>query len=450
MLVIVTDQQHARMLSCAGNPWVKTPNLDKLAAEGVRFEKAYCANPVCIPSRFTMFSGAMPSVIGMETNANEGVSQGILDHAMGNVFRRAGYRTVYGGKVHLPGPGAQGYGFDYITPGDREGRDGLADTCAEFLKQKQDKPFLMVASFINPHDICYMAIRAESLATGSQSPLMANPQRVHWACLAAALKMPDGVSEKDFVDRYCPPLPPNFQVQQDEPEGTTSLDWRPFRPYVRKNWTEQDWRLHRWAYARLTERVDAEIGRVLEALRESGLAENTIVVFVSDHGDMDSSHRLENKSMPYEEAIHVPFIVSWKGLTRAGVVDREHLVSSGLDLIPTLCDMAGISVPSELKGSSVRKLALGEPVTGWRKTMAIENENSRILHMGDSKYVVYARGEKREQFMDLQKDPGEMKNSAYDPACRSRVLESRKLLQEWYDSNGLQLNPLYVVEGELK
>ena len=447
ILVIVTDQQHAGMMSCTGNSWVKTPNMDRLAAEGARFEKAYCANPVCVPSRFTMFTGTMPSVIGMESNDDfdNTVSAGILSNAMGSIFRRAGYRTVYGGKTHLPGPkgvknDAGPYGFEYITPKDQEGRDGLAETCVQFLRRKQEQPFLMVASFINPHDICHMAINAHKKQTGEKIG-----QARHQKCLEEALKMPEGVSEKEFFEKYCPPAPPNYEIPENEPDGITSLDWRPFRAYARQNWTDKDWRLHRWAYARLTESVDKQIGRVLDALREAGLEKDTLVVFTSDHGDMDAAHRLEHKSMPYEEAIHVPFIVRWKGIIKSGIVDREHLVSAGLDLIPTLCDFAGIQVPSELKGKSVRKLAEGSSVNEWRKTLVVENEKLRVLHMGRSKYAAYAKGEKREQYMDLEKDSGEMKNFAADPAYKPQVEEGRKLLKEWYKVNGLNLDAKYIV-----
>ncbi|TAN38714.1 MAG: sulfatase [Verrucomicrobia bacterium] len=447
VLVIITDQQHAGMLSCTGNPWVKTPNLDRLAGTGVRFEKAYCGNPVCVPSRFTMFSGTMPSVIGMDSNKGAGrpVSAGILQNAMGAIFKRAEYRAVYGGKTHLPGAGkhhgeAEAYGFETLAPNVAEGREELAEACVKFFQQKQERPFLLVASFINPHDICFMAITADKPAA-SKKKNKSQPVQ----CLEAALQMPAGVSEKDFFAKYCPPVPANFEIPQDEPEALTHLDWRPFRAYVRQHWTEQDWRRHRWAYARLTELVDAQIGRVLEALKQAGLEEHTLVVFTSDHGDMDSAHRLEHKSMPYEEAMHVPFIVRWPGVTLRGAVDREHLVSTGLDLIPTLCDFAGIAIPAELKGCSVRKLAEGSTVEDWRKTLVIENENSRILHMGRNKYVVYAQGKQREQFMDLDKDPGEMKNLASDPAYKNQVEQGRRALQEWYSAHGLKLDPQYIV-----
>ncbi len=447
ILVILTDQQHAGMLSCARNPWLKTPHMDRLAGDGVRFERAYCANPVCMPSRFSMLTGRLPSGIGVETNdAGKPVDQSILDDAMGCVFRRAGYETVYGGKIHLPGPaGAKGriepFGFDHISPADKEGRDELVADCMRFLTRPHDKPFLLVASFINPHDICYMALNAYSRFTGK-----ATKPAPHQECLERAMAMPAGVTEERFWNELCPPLPANHAITENEPEAMTSLDWRPFRAHVRANWTDKDWRLHRWAYARLTESVDAQIGRVLDGLRASGLERETLVVLASDHGDMDGSHRLEHKSMPYEEAVHVPFILSWKGVTRAGAVDRQHLVSTGLDLLPTICDYAGLRAPGGLPGRSVRKLAEGAAPRDWRTSLVIENEISRLLHMGHTKYVVYDRGSRREQFMDLDADPGELRNLAVVEGYRARVAEGRRLLDAWYREAGLKLDPRFVVE----
>ncbi len=157
ILLIITDQQHAGMLSVAGNPYVRTPAMDSLASSGARFELAYCGNPVCVPSRFGMLTGVMPSRIGMETNDTKlPVPESILAHSLGRVFREAGYQTVYGGKLHTP-MNLKQIGFEPLTPDQRQ---GLADQSVEFLKTPHDKPFLLVTSFINPHDICYMAIRA--------------------------------------------------------------------------------------------------------------------------------------------------------------------------------------------------------------------------------------------------------------------------------------------------
>jgi len=169
LLFILTDQQHAGMLSAAGNPHVKTPMMDSLAATGTRFELAYCADPVCMPSRFSMMTGVLPSRIGVETNGSKGrdkVTPDLLENSLGRVFGKAGYQTVYGGKVHLPMK-LEEIGFKNIARD--EGRK-LAEACAKFLRQPHDRPFLMVASFINPHDICFMAIGDEHAPGKSAGP----------------------------------------------------------------------------------------------------------------------------------------------------------------------------------------------------------------------------------------------------------------------------------------
>ena len=447
LLVVLTDQQQARMLSCAGNPHLRTPHMDSLAATGTRFERAYCSDPVCVPSRFSLLSGVMPSRIGMEHNDHQRnpVPEAVLRNAMGAVLRAAGYATAYGGKTHLPG--AKGhvnsvadYGFEEVLT--RDERDGLAQACSAFLRRKHDKPFLLVASFINPHDICFMAIDDYARSQGR-----AVRETVERRCLVEAIKLPEGVTREAFFRDVCPPLPPNFGLMEGEPEAVERTDWRPFRPYARRNWSEETWRLHRWAYARLAERVDAEIGRVLDALRDAGREDDTLVVFTSDHGDMDAAHRLEHKSMLYEEACRIPLFVSWKGVTKAGAVDREHLVSNGLDLIPTLCDCAGVAPPPELKGRSIRPLAEGQGPKTWRGSLVVENEHSRLVLWDGFKYGVYDVGERRELLVDLTQDPGEMRNRAADPAFRPQVEAGRRLLVEWYKEHGETLNDAYVVKG---
>lgn len=442
ILLIITDQQQAGMMSCTGNPYLQTPAMDRLAARGVRFERAYCGNPVCVPSRFTMMTGVLPSRIGMETNGQAEVPEEVLSHAMGRVFRSHGYRTVYGGKVHLPGDRKKGiaaYGFDTLAADQRE---GLATACAEFFEQPHEKPFLLVASFINPHDICYMAIDAFTEATSR--PVMYPKSTRERECLAEDRELPSGMSRKQFFESVCPPLPDNFEIPEHEPSAARAAAG--FKHYVQEHWTEEDWRLHRWAYARLTERVDRHIDKVLTSLRESGLEDNTVVLFTSDHGDMDSAHRLEHKGMPYEEATRVPLLVSQPGVTRAGHVDRTHLVSTGLDLIPTMCDLAGIPIPSELKGRSLRPLLTPAELAGdWRTTLVTENRGSRVLWSGDYKYAVYDQGEPREMLIDLRADPGEMRNLAVESEFAEQLSHHRRLLEKWYDNYGQPLEARYRV-----
>ncbi len=463
IFVIVTDQHHAGMMSCAGNPYVKTPHLDGLAARGVRFERAYTSNPVCIPARFSLMTGMMPSAIGMEHHREAGnfVAPGILAASLCTVFQHAGYHTVYAGKSHLPGQAGvldnpKAYGFEEIlAPEDKEGRDPAVDACVEFLRRPQAKPFVLYASLINPHDICFLAIRAHLQRIGKPNPGFALPALKE---LDQALQMPAGMSLNEFIDKLCPPLPANYGV----PTAELSAPWadKPdFMLFARQEWGEREWRLHRWAYARLTERVDAQIGRLLDTLRASGLDKNTIIVFTSDYGDQDASHRVEHKAFLFEESARIPFVVSWAGVTKPGLVDKSHLVSSGLDLIPTVCDFASLPIPASLRGKSVRALAEGRPVADWRNCLVVENTASRLVQMGRWKYMVgNARITSadmasiglpstvvRESLVDLQTDPGEMKNLAADASARPALEQGRRMLKQWYADNELALDPGYIV-----
>ena len=420
LLVIVTDQQSAGMLSCAGNRWVKTPAMDSIAATGMRFELAYAANPVCLPARFSMQTGLYPSAVGVRHNGTRPTDRvkEMPARSMGWMFRKAGYETAYGGKVHLPGPmrDVAKLGFTMIS---KDQRNGLADACAAFVSRTHSTPWLLFASFINPHDICYMAIRDHNAASG----LGRNTPKP----MIEAMTPPAGLSRKEFIAK-CPPLPANFEPTEGESEAITGLlKRRPFRINARTHWDADMWRIHRWAYCRLTERVDAQIGKVLAALRKSGAEDNTVILFTSDHGDMDSAHRMEHKTVFYEEAARVPLIVSHKGRTAVGV-DRTHLVSSGLDMIPTLCDYAGIAPRADLPGLSVRALAEGRKPKNWRDDLIVENEIGVMIHDGRYKYSLHDEGANREMLIDLKTDPGEMKNLAADGAHKAVLTDLRKRL----------------------
>jgi choline-sulfatase len=391
ILFIMTDQQHAGMMSCMGNQWLKTPAMDRLAASGIRFDRAYASNPVCVPSRFSLQTGLMPSVIGMgqnEDSAEVSVTEAMVEQSLGRLFQKAGYETAYGGKVHLPKMmnNLQNLGYRNLTGNSRR---ELANACAEFIKGPHSKPFLLFASFINPHDICYMAINDYSRSMSEPPAANIDSQ----TCESVLDRARNSGDISAFVEANCPPLPLNHAVPDLEPDCITQkyLNIRPFRAYIRQNWTENQWRLHRWAYCRLTEMVDEEIGVVLDALREAGLEDNTLVVFTSDHGDMDSAHKMEHKSVLYEESVRVPFIMSYKGKIPAGVIDDAHLVSNGLDLLPTLCDYAGVEPPQGLHGRSLRPLVAGNSAVEWRDFAVAESENGRMLRTGrfTNRYIDY-------------------------------------------------------------
>ena len=443
ILFILTDQQHAGMMGCTGNRWLNTPALDSLAASGTRFERAYATFPVCVPSRFSLQTGLMPSAVGMRSNdvckGQVDLTDAQVDGCLGHLLRGAGYEAVYGGKVHLPKrmKNIQSLGYRLLT---RDRRRNLAEACADFLRAPHNRPFFLFASFINPHDICYMAINAVLRAEGR--PIMNNADSRTMEEVLEPVRSSGNVEK--FVKENCPPLPGNFEIPELEPECIATHYLRGFRAYVREHWGETEWRLHRWAYCRLTEMVDREIAIMLDALRETGLDKDTLVVFTSDHGDLDAAHRLEHKDVLYEESVSVPLIMSYPGAIPAGAVDDGHLVSNGLDLLPTLCDYAGIEPPGGLEGRSLRALAEGRNVSDWRRFIVSESNHGRMLRTDRVKYCVYESGANREQLVDLIDDPGEMRNLAGVRSHRPVLEEHRALLRDWVARAGDRIAAGYI------
>ena len=168
--------------------------------------------------------------------------------------------------------------------------------------------------------------------------------------------------------------------------------------------------MHCWAYCKLTEKVDAEIAKILDALKESGDADNTVIIFTSDHGDMDSAHRMEHKTALYEEACKVPFIISQPDMIKKGVCSNK-LISNGLDLFPTICDYAGITLSNDLQGKSVRPIVENKE-NDWRDTVYVESEFGNMIVTDRYKYAVYDEGKNNEQLYDLSVDPYETQNFA--------------------------------------
>ena len=420
-------------MSSAGNRYLQTPAIDSLAATGVRFDRTYCTNPVCVPSRFSLMTGLMPSEIALRSNATShisGIPDAITQRGIGRLFRDAGYDVAYGGKNHLPKMDPEDLGFESIT---NDYRDSLAPLCAKYIKQSRQKPFFLVASFINPHDICYMGVR-DFAETDTENRCLRNAE-VELATLDEALRLPENVARGDFFKHYCPPLPSNFEPQQDEPEvlGTLMPEW-PCRMKCRQQWSEERWRLYRWAYCKLTEMVDTQIARICDAVRQSGKEENTVVIFSSDHGDMNSAHRLITKTAFYEESTRVPLIVCQPGITPGGTV-TSRLVSNGLDIVPTFCDYAGIESPVNLEGMSLRPLAEGRRLESQRSFVPVENECGKMIITFRYKYMLHDSGKNREQFIDLQEDPGEMRNAVNDPTHLEVLQEHRRIFHNYFGSD---------------
>jgi choline-sulfatase len=425
ILFIMTDQQFADAMSCRmGRQYLNTPVMDGLAAGGTLFTRAYSSNPLCMPLRNSLFTGRYPHETRVTRNADP---KGGLDPrefvCMGTYFRNAGYETAYTGKWHLcfniRDPGA--HGFEIVQGrGNGDHDAGVTDGAAQFLARKHERPFLLVASFLNPHNICEWARR-----------LAGFDQRL--SC--------GEIGDPPPLDRL-PPPPANLAPPKNEPDGMTLMrrGFHASDAFPVGKFTVEDWRKQRWGYYRMIEKVDAQIGKVLDALRKTGQEDRTLVIFTSDHGECAGAHGFNQKTVLYEESARVPLIISCKGKTPPGTADK--LVNTGVDILPTMLDFAGLEIPKKLPGRSLLALALGKPPAAWRDHVVVEDDmgqagevdglrpemQGRMVRTDRYKYCVYSRGNRRESLVDLQSDPGEMNDLAADPKFRDVLLAHRELL----------------------
>ena len=239
---------------------------------------------------------------------------------------------------------------------------------------------------------------------------------------------------KSLPDDQLPPLPQNYAIPEGEPEIITAqMSPKAVTPAItmRREYDERAWRIKSYIYHRLTEKVDRNIGEILSGIKLAGMEEDTLVVFLSDHGDMDGSHRLASKGLMYEESVGVPMLFAGNGI-QPGIVDKDHLVSTGLDLLPTLCDYAGIAKPPHMLGQSLRPLLEGRQPEKWRSYVVSENGWSRMVRTQQYKYCSYAYKDKREEsLVDMVNDPGELRNLAGDPRHQEVLDRHRKMLERW-------------------
>lgn len=404
VLVLLTDQQSATAMSCAGNSDLSTPHLDGLAAAGTRFARAYCAQPLCTPSRASMWTGRTPTELSVRGNGQR-LAPADLERSLGRLFDDHGYDCGYAGKWHVPELDVPEYsGFTRVHP---ETEVGLVDACSRFLAEDRDRPFLLVASLTEPHGICEWA--------RGQTPPSGWVPEVAWSELPA-------LPENHPVAAYEAELP--GIARSRTPHATPTIQWPP-----------DLWRQYRHAYYRLCERADAMIGQILARLRASGHADDTLIVVTSDHGDQMGAHGWSQKWVLYEESVHVPLIVVEPGHRNPGDV-RAELVSTGLDILPTLAAAAGIAAPEGVVGQSLLE---SDRAAHWRtrvfaETMwtvpGVDNLTGRMVRDGRFKYTCYAWGRYREQLVDLDTDPGEMQNLARVGAHADRLRAMRELLHE--------------------
>lgn len=434
IILIMTDQQSYNMISALSDsyPTLKnyssTPNLDRLVRNGISFTNVYCANPVSLPSRFALFTGMYGGQYNVTNNLcpdakqNEILSM-LKTNAMGNVFQHNGYDTYYGGKVHLPYANGKSkfdapvnYGFsNYLTTDERA---ELGKIGAEFIKNRRPgKPFLLVASFLNPHDICL-----ESSTNLSKTPKVDKRKPEISETIQKMRNKAASYDSTYFYNHLVPDLPYNFAKTVDFPAN--------FRPRSFHDFPVYYWKKYRWIYSQLTSLVDSHIGMILDAIDASPLKNNTIIIFTSDHGEMQGAHHASEKNLPLEECQRVPFIICGKGIVKN---QRDNsLICNGIDLMPTLCELAGIPLPANLKGISVAGRATKNEPVSQRKYLYLEGDRFRQMIENDQfKYTLFDIPGSPDMLIDLKNDPGERINiSAGNAKDRKKSEELNSILEK--------------------
>lgn len=405
ILFLNVDQLSIRAIGGYGCPEVNTPNIDRLMRNGYSVRRSYAVDPVCGPARSAWQTGRMSSEHGVLTNGHK-IEPSIPD--MGQWLRGAGYRTYHTGKWHVVGRPVHDsyYVLSHGTRATGENGDApVTRSVAGFLESyRETAPFLLVCGLMNPHDICWWLAQHNGTAE-----------------VPAALK--------DDL----PPLAFNFGNAQPECEYMTKMRNYNFDARNLKVWSDDMWRLYRWAYYRYVEMVDAYVGSILTALENSPHYQNTLLIFSSDHGDVHGAHKgMITKGEFYEEAVGVPFVCSFPGKIQGGVLDEESLVS-GYDLLPTVCDYAGVEPPPHQRGLSLRPmLEHGEKP----EREAVFGEvwiKGRMVRTARYKFIRYYESQ-TEMLFDMDDDPGELINLAVRPEYAPVLKRHRKLQDEFEES----------------
>lgn len=417
VLFLFSDDQRADTIHALGNTHIQTPNLDRLVQEGTTFTRAYCMGAqqgaVCVPSRAMLMTGR--TLFRVKTNL-EGQT------TWPQMFAQAGYSTFMTGKWHNEAPGLLrsfaegkaiflgGMGDPYKLPVQDISADHqlvnkrlsgthsvqlFADSVIDFLKrQKSGKPFLAYVAFNCPHD-----------------PRLAPP----------------AYHEKYNANK--PPLPANFLPQHPFNNGALVHRDELLAPWPR---TPEIVRQHLADYYSAITFMDAQIGRILEALHSSGQYENTLIVFSSDHGLAIGSHGLFGKQNLYDHSMHAPLIIAGPGVPKN---QRQDALCYLLDIFPTLGNLAGVSAPEGSEGQSLVPVLTGKQKTVRDSLFTAYIDVQRAVRDDRWKLIVYPKINKTQLF-DLREDPGEMRDLAADPARAGEVKRLTALLKDWQEQLG--------------
>jgi len=441
---LIDDMRHD-VMSCAGHPFVRTPNIDRIARGGVRFTNAFVTISLCAPSRACFLTGAYAHRNGVATNEGQGIRP---DHpTFAQILQKAGYETAFIGKWHMEPTAEPRPGFDYwlsfrgqgeyIDPMLNEnGRtfrasgymtDLLTRYAVEWLARPRSKPFALCIWHKAMHGPFTPAERHKGLY--------------------ADIRLPEPVSFRDTFEGK-----PRWQRELIVAGGQRRRPRRgadaapstapaavPDRVEPEK-WDPTDER--RINYLRTLAAVDEGVGRVLDALEKAAVADNTVVIFAGDNGFFLGEHRRGDKRLAYEESIRIPLLMSGPGVRPQGGTIPQVVLN--IDVAPTILAMAGAEVPGTMQGCSLEPLFAGR--TGnWRRSFLYEYYREQWLagiptmvgvRREDWKYVRYPERKDLDELYDLRHDLHEMRNLATDPAAGPKLAEMKAELDRLIRQTG--------------
>ncbi len=474
VLVIMTDQEPTSTVGCYGNPVMKTPARDRIAAEGMRFENFYIASFPCTPSRASILTGRYAHNHGVVVN-DVALSEDLP--SLGNTFRAAGYDTTWIGKWHLGGQiyrGVKGMPFDNCWVRKRI----ESDQNFEFEQVEggtgEDRPrsgfdhwvggWTHYRSYLQTTDLPEEVKNLPRVGNHQAAPSARDDQHNysllgenHHMAHFFADEMVAFLNGRQQVERpfcavlsfYGPHLPVCLPKPWDEMYGLDEVDlpenfWAPMddkpafqrnneRIFVRDKWTEDQFKGYIRRYRGYVSYIDAQIERVLQALEAGGQAENTIVMFTSDHGDMVGQFGMIYKltTCGYDTLMKVPFMIRWPGQIPEGQVNRS--LASSVDLMPTLLDLAGVEIPDGVDGKPMTDALLGKTDTVRTRVFTNVMNTGIMVREGDWKWVLNWQpaadgARERDELYNLAADPWETTNLAdreteVADRMRNRILE---------------------------
>ncbi len=427
ILFIMSDDHAAHALSCYGSRINQTPNLDRLAREGMRFGNVFVVNSICTPSRATLLTGKYSHLNGVPVFNRFDGSQ----PTVAKLLQKAGYHTGMIGKWHLF---SDPTGFDYwnILPGQgvyhnpafiENGRrktytgyatDLITAFTLDFLKNRpKDKPFLLFCHHKAPHrpwePDSKHARQYEDVEIAEPETLEDDYRTRAAAATEATMRVGRDLTRSD--------------LKEDPPPGLSEVQ--------RRKWNYQRYIKD---YLRCVASMDDNIGRLLDYLEQAGLSHNTIVVYTSDNGFFLGDHGWFDKRFMYEESLRVPLLVRFPSQVKPGSINSNIVLN--VDFAPTLLELAGQPVPSDMQGRSLSPLLRGQSPKDWRKEMYYRYyhypQDHRVQpHFGirtERHKLIYFNKIDQWELFDLQEDPRELKNVYPEPAYADTVKHLRKEL----------------------